>query len=72
MGWIESEPFWVTGPYPEDVCVWRETLEGLEATGEAVGRDEVVKMTAQLVMAVVVEAFDGRPLMVRSSARPVH
>ena len=62
MGWIESEPFRVTGPYAADVFVWRETLEGLEATGEVVGRDEVVEMTAQLVMAVVVEAFDGRLL----------
>ena len=62
MDWIESEPFWVTGPYAADVFVWRETLEGLETTGEVVGRDEVVEMTAQLVMAVVVEAFDGRPL----------
>ena len=62
MDWIESEPFRVTGPYAADVFVWCETLEGLEATGEVVGRDEVVEMTAQLVMAVVVEAFDGRPL----------
>ena len=62
MDWIESEPFGVTGPYAAGVFVWRETLEGLEATGEVVGRDEVVEMTAQLVMAVVVEAFDGRPL----------
>ena len=62
MGWIESESFRVTGPYAADVFVWRETLEGLEATGEVVGRDEVVEMTAQLVMAVVVEAFDGRLL----------
>ena len=72
MSRIEAEPFGVIGLYPADVFLWRETLEGLEATGEAVGRDEVVKMTAQLVLAVVVEAFDGRPLMVRSSARPVH
>ena len=65
MVWIESEPFRVTGPYAADVFGWRETLEGLEATGEVVGRDEVVEMTAQLVMGVVEEAFDGRPLMVR-------
>ena len=44
MGWIESEPFRVTGPYAADVFVWREILEGLEATGEVVGRDEVVEI----------------------------
>lgn len=50
-----------------DVFIGRETLEGFEPFGEVVGRDEVGEVFAQLVVVLVVEAFDGCFL-----DRPVH
>jgi hypothetical protein len=49
------------------VFIRRETLEGLEPAGEVVGGDEVGEVLPELVVAVVVEAFDRRLL-----DRPVH
>ena len=50
-----------------DELVRREALEGLQSSPEVVGIDEVGEVISQLVMVVVVEAFDGRFL-----DRPVH
>ncbi len=50
-----------------DELVGREALEGLEPASKVVGRDEVGKMLAELIVALVVEALDGGVL-----DRPVH
>ena len=62
MEWVESEPFWLWCPAFADELVRREAFEGLEATPEVVGAEEVGEMTSELVMSVVREAFDGRVL----------
>ena len=43
-----------------------EAAQRLEPASEVVGGPEVGEVRSQLVMAVVVEAFDGRPLGVGS------
>ena len=45
-----------------DELVGREAFEGLEPSPEVVGADEVGEVLAQLVVIVVMEAFDGRVL----------
>ena len=49
-----SEHVWLGLLCPDfaDVFVWGETLEGLEPTGEAVGRDKVVEVAARQVPAI--------------------
>ena len=42
--------------------VGREAFEGLEPPPEVVGADEVGQMLCELVVVIVVEAFDGRVL----------
>lgn len=42
--------------------VWCEALQRLEPSTEVVGVDEVLKVPAQLLVAVLVEALDGRAL----------
>ncbi len=41
----------------QDVFVGREAIEDLEPAGEVVGREEVAQVSAQLTVAVVMEAF---------------
>jgi len=67
MGWIESESFGLFCPLFANEFVGRETFEGLEATAEIVGGDEVSQVLTKLIMALVVTAFDGCIL-----DRPVH
>ena len=43
-----------------DELVGREAFEGLQSSPEVVGADEVGEVLAQLVVIVVMEAFDGR------------
>lgn len=62
MDRIEPESLWLFCPGVADVFVGCEAFEGLEAPGEVVGGDEVVEMAAELVVAVVVVALDGRVL----------
>jgi hypothetical protein len=62
LAWIEVESFRVRSPAFADELVWCEAFEGLEPAGEIVSVDEVAKMGAQLVLVVVVVAFDGRVL----------
>ena len=50
-----------------DELVGREAFEGLQPSPEVVGADEVSQVISQLVVVVVVEAFDGRLL-----DHPVH
>jgi hypothetical protein len=42
-----------------DEFVWGEAFEGLEASGEVVGVDEVLQVGSQLVMGLVELAFDS-------------
>ena len=45
-----------------DELIGREAFEGLQSSPEVVGADEGVEVISQLVVIVVVEAFDGRVL----------
>ena len=62
MGWIECESFWLFCPTFADVFVRCEAFEGLEATTEVVGGDEVSEVLAKLIMALIIIAFDCRIL----------
>ncbi len=52
--------------FPDELC-WREAFEGLEPSGVVVGVDEQIKVSAQLLVVIVMVAFDGGLL-----DRPVH
>lgn len=67
MGWIYSEPFGLRCPDFADILIGCQAFEGFEAAGVIVGVDEVAEMAAQLVVIVVVIAFDSRLF-----DRPVH
>ena len=67
MDWIEPESFGLCCPDAADVFIRREASQGLEAAGEIVCRDEIADVSAELIVAVVVIAFDGCLL-----DRPVH
>lgn len=64
---IKCESFRFGCPDFADVFVRREAFEGLQPTGEVISFDEVFQVLAELLVAVVVEALDGRflSLMVR-------
>lgn len=59
MDWIEPEFFGLFCPDAADVFIRRKASEGLEPAGEIVCRDEIADVSAQLIVAVVVIAFDG-------------
>src|SRR5215212_9093749 len=59
---VEGEAFWLDGPLFADELIRRKALQGLEAPAEIVGRHEVDEVLPEIVMAVVVEALDGRVL----------
>src|SRR3954470_3327022 len=56
---IEGEPFRLARPALADELVWGKAFEGLQATTEVVGGDEVIEVTFKLLMTVVVIALDG-------------
>ena len=58
---------WFSEPRFADGFVWCEALQGLETSTEVVGGNEVGEVLPELVVAVVVVAFDRRVL-----DRPVH
>ena len=62
VDWIEFESLWFDCPSFADELVGCESFEGLQSPSEIVGADEVGEMPAELIMAVVVVAFDGRVL----------
>ena len=64
---IEGEPFGLNCPPFADELVGRETSQALEPSTEVVGIHEIVEVTPELVMAVVVVTSDGSFL-----DRPVH
>ena len=59
MDWVYSESFVLGCPAFADELVRCEAAQGLEAATEVVGINEVGEVSAELVMVVVVEAFDG-------------
>ena len=59
MGWIDDESFWLRSPDFADVFVRGKATEGLESSPEIIGCHEVVEVCPQLLMTVVMEAFDG-------------
>ena len=59
MGWIDDESIRLCSPSFADELVGREPFEGLQSAAEIIGVDEVLEMAAQLVVVVIVEAFDG-------------
>jgi hypothetical protein len=59
MDWIEPESFRLFCPESADEFVWCEALQGLEASREIIGGDEIRQMPFELLMTVVVIAFDG-------------
>lgn len=67
MDRIEPESFGLFCPDAADVFIRREASKGREPAGEIVCRDEIIDMSAELVVAVVAIAFDGFLL-----DRPVH
>ena len=56
---IDGEPFRFDCPLFADELVGREALEGLQSAPEVVGADDVGQMPCELIMVIVVEAFDG-------------
>ncbi len=56
---IDGEPLWLICPGFADEFVGREALEGLQATGEVVGGNEVRKVASELVVVLVVVSLDG-------------
>ena len=62
MDRIQGEPFGFDCPLFADELVRSEAFERLQSSPEVVGADEVGKMISELVVIVVVEAFDGRLL----------
>jgi hypothetical protein len=58
VGWIEPESFGLFCPAFADVFVRCEAFEGLEATTEVVGGDEVSEVLAKLIMALIIIAFE--------------
>ena len=62
MGWIDDESIRLCSPLFADVFVGRKAFERLQSSPEIVSVDEVLKVPAQLLVIVVVEALDGRIL----------
>src|ERR1700732_661519 len=59
MDRIEFESIWLFGPCFADGFVGCEAFEGLQSACEIVGGGEVRQVGAQLLVGLVVEAFDG-------------
>mgnify|MGYP007000750092 CR=1 FL=1 len=56
---VESESFWLGSPALADVFVGCETLQGLQPPSVVVGGDEVGKVGFELIVSIVMVAFDG-------------
>ena len=59
MDWIEGEPLRFDCPLFADELVGRQTFECLQPSPEIVGSDEVSEVISQLIVVVVMEAFDS-------------
>jgi len=62
MDWIYGEPFRFDCPLFAYELIRRKAFEGFEPSPEVVGADEMSEMGTQLIVVVVMEAFDGRVL----------
>ena len=62
VDWIEFESLWFDCPSFANELVGCESFENLQSPFEIVRADEIGEMPAELIMAVVVVAFDGRVL----------
>ena len=60
MEWVQGEPFGFDCPLFAYGLVGREAFEGLQSSREIMGADEVGQMPGELIVVVVVEAFDRR------------
>lgn len=67
MDWIESGSFWLDCPSFADEFVGCQTLQGFALATEVVRGDEVAQVPLQLLMIVIMEAFDGGVLDFRGS-----
>jgi len=67
MDWIEPESFWLFCPHFADELVGGQAFQGLQAVPVVVGVDEHRQVGVELLVAVIVVAFDGAFL-----DRPVH
>jgi hypothetical protein len=57
---IEFESFWLGSPAFAYVFVRREALQGFQPPSVTVAVDEVVKVSFELIVSIVMVAFDGR------------
>jgi hypothetical protein len=55
----DCESLWLGSPGFADELIRGEAFEGLEASGEVIGVDEVAQMRSQLIVGFVEVAFDG-------------
>lgn len=62
MGRIEDESIRFFCPSPTNEFVWCKAFEGLQSSAELIGYDEVGEMLAELIVALIVKALDGRIL----------
>ncbi len=62
MDWIEFESLLFDCPSFANELLGCESFEGVQSPSEIEGADEVGEMPAELIMAVVGVAFDGRVL----------
>lgn len=62
MDRIDNESFRLRYPSFADEFVGREPLQGLETATKVVRGDDVLEMGSKLIMAIMVEALDGRVL----------
>lgn len=60
MGWIEFESLGFFCPEGADVFEGSKSSEGFESSSEVVGVDEVGEVLTEVLVGLVVEAFDGR------------
>ena len=67
MEWVDGKSEGCFLPLLADELVGCEPLEGLKPFGEVVGHEEGLHMLFELLMGLIVEAFDGRFL-----ESPVH
>ncbi len=59
MGWLEFESFWFFCPDGTYELVGSKPFESLKPSSEVVGIDEVGQMLSEVLVGLIIEAFDG-------------